>query len=118
MVTHALEPRGWWWHIQNGLTERNIVHAAAKHPGFRAEAFWRPWAFRREDAAFVFAVIGAVAGMRFRPAFLLALPYLWWRSPSYRRANFLRLCLQIPSVDAARTIGHIQGAVAHRVVVI
>jgi GT2 family glycosyltransferase len=118
VVTHEIQPRGWRWHIRNGLTERNIVHAAAKHPGFRREGFWRPWAIRREDAAFVLALVGVTVGLRFRPALLLAMPYLWWRLPPIGHVNFLRLCFEVPAVDAARMVGHLRGAVAHRVLVI
>jgi GT2 family glycosyltransferase len=118
IVTHEVQPRGWRWHMRNGLAEQNVVFAAAKHPGFRREGFWRPWAFRREDAAFVLALLGVALGMRFRPALVLAVPYMWWRLPPMGHANFLRLCLEIPAVDAARMIGHLRGAVTHRVFVI
>jgi GT2 family glycosyltransferase len=117
-VTHPVEHRGFRWYIENGLIESRVVHCAAKHPGFRRAAFWRPWAYRREDPAFVAAVAAIVIGLRFRPALLLALPYLWWRRPSIRHLNFFRLCLQIPVVDGARIVGHVRGSIAHGVVVI
>lgn len=118
VAVHEVERRGWWWHVRNGLAERNVVRLAAEHPGYRAEAFWRPWAFRREDAAFVVAALGVATAVRWRPAALVALPYLWWRRPSVRKRSFWRLCLQVPSVDLARTIGHLRGALRHRVMVI
>jgi GT2 family glycosyltransferase len=118
VVVHAVEDRGWKWHVRNGLNERNLIHLAAKHPGYRREAFWRPWAFRKEDAAFVLAVLGAMMAVRFRPAILLAVPYVLYRRPSYKKKNFLELCLQIPVVDGARVLGHIQGAIENRVLVI
>ena len=64
------------------------------------------------------ALIGVAASPRFRPALLLALPYIWWRVPPIGHPRFVRLCLEIPVVDAARTMGHLRGAVAHRVLVI
>jgi len=118
VVTHEIQPRGWRWHIRNGLTEQHIVQVAAQHRGFRNEGFWRPWAFRREDAAFVLALLGVTLGLRFRPALVLAAPYLWWRVPPIGHANFLRLCLEIPAVDAARMVGQVRGAVSNRVLVI
>jgi GT2 family glycosyltransferase len=117
-VTHPVERRGWAFFVRNGLAERNMVRLGVEHPGYRAEMYWRPWAYRKEDAAFVAAAIGAVVGLRFRPALLLALPYLWWRRPSVRRLNFLRLCLQVPVVDAARVAGHLRGSVECRVLVV
>jgi GT2 family glycosyltransferase len=118
LVVHEVEHRGWGWHVRNGLDERNIVQAAAKYPGYRREAFWRPWAVRREDAAFVLAAVGAVVGTRYRLALLLMVPYVLFRRPALDNPHFLRLCLEIPVVDAARTLGHVQGAVQNRVFVI
>jgi GT2 family glycosyltransferase len=118
VAVHEVERRGWWWHVKNGYLERNVVRLAAEHPGYRQQAFWRPWAFRREDAAFILAVTAAMAALRWRPAGLLALPYLWWRRPSIRRPNFFRLCFQTVVVDAARAGGHLSGAIKYRVVVI
>jgi glycosyltransferase involved in cell wall biosynthesis len=117
-VTHPLEHRGFRWYVKNGYLESRIVHCAAKHPGFRKAAFWRSWAFRKEDPAFLAAVAGAMIGLRYRPALLMALPYLWWRRPSIRRISFFRLCLQVPVVDAARIAGHIRGSILHRVFVL
>jgi GT2 family glycosyltransferase len=118
-VTHTVERRGWRWFIRNQYTERkNLAVVAAQHPGFREAAFWRPWSYSREDAAFVAAVAGVAAGVRFRPALLLALPYLWWQRPSIRHLSFFRLCLQVPVVDAARAAGALRGSLAQGKVMI
>jgi glycosyltransferase involved in cell wall biosynthesis len=117
VVTHPVEQRGWSWFMRNGLRERNFVQLGVDHPGFRA-AFWRPWSFRREDAAFVAALVGALAALRFRPALLIALPYLWWRRPSVRHLSFIRLCVQIPAVDGARVVGHLRGSLDSRTLVL
>jgi GT2 family glycosyltransferase len=118
LVTHPVERRGCGYFVRNGLKERNLVRLAVEHPRYRAEAFWRPWAYRREDAALVAAVVGLAVGWRFRPALLAALPYMLWRRPSIRQVSFLRLCVQIPLVDAARVAGHLQGSVANRVFIV
>ncbi len=117
-VIHEVEERGWWWHVTNGYRERNVVGLAARHPGYRAEAFWRPWAFRREDAAFVLALAGVAFGVRFRPALLAAVPYLWWRRPSLRKKRFALRCLQVVTIDAARSAGQLHGALRHRILVV
>jgi glycosyltransferase involved in cell wall biosynthesis len=117
-VTHPIDRRGCRYFMRLGLMERNLIRVGAEHPSFREEAYWRPWAFRKEDAAFAAAVAGLVASLRFRPACLLLLPYVWWRRPSIRHLSFFRLCLQIPLVDSARFIGHIRGSVAHGVLVL
>ncbi len=117
-VTHPLEHRGWSWFVRNGLLERNMIAIGASHPGFRQAAFWRPWAFRREDAAFALALAAAVGAVWFLPALVFAAPYVWWRRPSVRHLSFFRLCLQIPVVDAARLVGHVRGSLASRVFVL
>ena len=62
-----------------------MVRLAVEHPRFREEAFWRPWAFRREDPALAVALVGLALGVRFRPALLLVLPYMFLQRPSPRR---------------------------------
>jgi GT2 family glycosyltransferase len=118
IVVHPLERRGFAWFVRNGYLEHRIVWCAARHPGFRREAFWRAWAYRKEDPALVAAVVGVALATRFRPALLLALPYVWMQRPSARHLNFFRLCLQIPLVDTARVAGHLRGSLRHRVFVL
>jgi glycosyltransferase involved in cell wall biosynthesis len=117
-VVHDVEIRGTGWFARNGWLEKHVVALAARHPGFRREAFWRPWAFRKRDAAFVVAVASALAGLRWRPAWLGVLPYLWWGRPSIREPGFLRCCVETAVVDAARSAGQLTSAVRHRVLVL
>ena len=117
-VVHDVEIRGTSWFTRNGWLERHVVALAGRHPGFRREAFWRPWAFRKRDAAFVLAVASAAAGLRWPAAWLGVLPYMWWGRPSIRNPRFLRLCLETVAVDAARSAGQLTSAVRHRVLVV
>jgi GT2 family glycosyltransferase len=118
VVVHAVVSRGWRWHFDNGLLDRNMVKIARDHPGFRAEAFWRPWAYRREDVAFKLAGLGLIAALRYRPALLLALPYLWMRRPRNDVADPFRFMVENVAVDAARSAGQLRAAVENRVLVI
>jgi len=117
-VVHDIEPRGAKWFVRNGFEEQNLVLLAARHPGYRAEAFWRPWAYRPRDAAFVLAVASAGLGLKWRPALLGVLPYLWLGRPSIRKPQFLRHCVETVAVDAARSAAHLSGAVRYRVAII
>ncbi len=118
VVEHAVVARGWRWHFRNGLLEDNTVRIAGDHPSFREEAFWRPWAFRREDAGFVMAVVGLVGALKFRPALLLALPYVIWRRPRKSHGAPLAVMAQRVAVDAGRSASQLKGAVRHKVMVI
>jgi glycosyltransferase involved in cell wall biosynthesis len=118
VATHPLSHRGALWFMRNGWSEQNMVCLGKHHPAYRSEAFWRPWAYRREDAAFALALVSAVAAFWFWPTLVLTLPYLWWRRPPVKQLAFFRLCLQIPAVDAARLVGHLRGSLAARTFVL
>ncbi len=118
VVIHEVETRPLRWHLKHAYLDRAIVALAVAHPGFRAEAFWRPWAYRKEDAAFMAAVAGVVATRRWRPAAVAVLPYLWLRRPSTRKPNFLTLCAGYVAIDAARAVGRLSGAVKFRTFVV
>jgi glycosyltransferase involved in cell wall biosynthesis len=117
-VVHDVELRGLRWFLRNGWLEHHVVQLAARHPGYRRDAFWRPWAFRKRDAAFVLAAASAVVGLRWRPAWLGVLPYLWWSRPSIRKPRFFAFYLETVAVDAARSAGHLTSAVRHRVAIV
>ncbi|MHB1534686.1 MAG: glycosyltransferase family 2 protein [Acidimicrobiales bacterium] len=118
IVYHDVEARGLRWHLRNGLLESNMVDLAATHPGFRAEAFWRPWAFRSRDAAFVAAAAGALFSLRWRPAAAAALPYLWMNRGLARGRERLRTVGEVILVDGARSAGQLRGAVRSRILVL
>ncbi len=118
VVTHDVSRRDVSWWINKSLVLCNEVAVARKHPGFREEAFWRPWAPRRWDAAFVAGTIGLGVSLKWRPAALLALPYMWLRHPSPRQPHFLRRCVETVAVDSARTAGLLYGSIRQRILVI
>ncbi len=117
VVVHPVELRGARWFLRNGWREHHNIGLAARYPAFRREAFWRPWAFRKRDAAFMLAAMSLVAALRWRPAILGALPYLWVGRPG-RGQYTPRVCVEILVIDAVRTVSHLRGAVRHRIFVI
>lgn len=118
IAAHDAEMRGLRWSVVNGWCEQHLVILAARHPGFRRDAFWRPWAFRQRDAAFALAAVAGLVGLRWRPAWLGVLPYLWIGRPSIRQPDFLRRCVEVFAVDAARTAGQVVGAVRSGILVV
>lgn len=116
VVTHDLEERGLRWRIRHGWLERNLVALALRHPGLRASAFWRPWAFRREGAALPIA-LGALVVARRRPvaAVLLALPYVALRRLPLHRP---RAAAGMVAIDVAQLAGHLAASLPARTVVL
>jgi glycosyltransferase involved in cell wall biosynthesis len=108
---HDLEQRGFRWHLRNSYLGKNEVRIAALHPGYRAQFFWKPWAIEKRDAAFAAAIVGLVGALWWRPLALIALPYLWWRRPSWRKPAFFKVGAQHVAIDAARLAGHLEGSV-------
>lgn len=121
VVYHDAEERGVRYHLRTGLLERNVARVAKHHPAFRREAFWRPWAFRRENAAFTVAVAGLLLGVRRRSLFVLALPYvrlLLIRLPPRGHPCRGRWLLERVAVDTAQFAGMRLGNVRSRVAVL
>ncbi|MEY2569877.1 MAG: hypothetical protein QOE63_227, partial [Acidimicrobiaceae bacterium] len=115
VVTHDLEERGLGWRIRHGWLERNLVELAARHPGLRSSAFWRPWAFRRESIAFPVAVLGLLAARRRPVAMLLVVPYVVIRRLPLGRP---RAAAGLVAVDAAQLAGHVAGSLRHGTLVL
>lgn len=118
LAVHAVERRDWRWWFRFGLKEQNIVRLGVEHPRFREEAFWRSWAVRRDDAAFVAAAVGLGASAAWAPAALAVLPYAWWRRPKVRQGRIVRQSVEIVTADFARCIGHVAGSIRARTLVL
>jgi GT2 family glycosyltransferase len=118
VVVHDVAERGVGWHIRNGYLERNLVGVGARHPRFAAEAYWRPWAWKRETAAMALATVGLLGALRARPLALLVLPWLWLRWPRGGYRSMPLLGPQRAAVDLAQLAGHVAGSVRHRTVVL
>jgi GT2 family glycosyltransferase len=119
VAIHDVEERGLRYHLRVGLLERNVARMAKHHPEFREAAFWRPYAFRYEGAAFALALAGVVVARR-SPVVgaALLLPYLRVRVPPPEHPRRLRFLLERVLVDAAQFAGMRWGSVQHRVLVI
>ncbi len=118
VAEHDVEVRPFRTFLRNSYLEQNIVRLAADHPAFRREYFWRSWAVTPGDATFVLAVVTMVGALRWRPLLAGVAPYVWLRRPSRRDPRPIRSMLTTAALDAARTAGHVVGAIRHRVLVI
>lgn len=118
LAYHDIERRGPGWCVRYGWKENRVVRLAARHPSFREQAFWRPWAFRARDAEFAAALASFLVGLKWRPAWFGALPYLWRYRPSRHEPAYIRTMAETVAVDASRSLGHLWGSVRNRVLVL
>ena len=119
VVHHDVVERGVRWRAGFGYKERrNLMAVAARHPGFRREAFWRSWAFQRDDAITTLAIVGVALALRWRLALVLVLPYARWRRPPRGHSRPIAFMAERVLVDVAQATGVAVGAVRHRVFVV
>jgi glycosyltransferase involved in cell wall biosynthesis len=106
----------YWWRY--ALMHRNFALLARRFPEMRRELFWMRLFIWRNHAVFLTAVAGAVAGIFWRPAFALVLPYAYLLRPRrLARTEFLRI-VQQTVFDAAITAGLLLGSIRERTLVL
>jgi GT2 family glycosyltransferase len=115
-VEHEVQTRDWTWWLRFAWKDENLVHLAAAHPQVRTDGFWRPWAVRRDDVPVAVFVAGCAIALRWRPAVLLAAPYLWRRRP--REGISPAEAVQLVMVDLSRLAGRLKGSVAEGIFVV
>ncbi len=113
VVEHDVTHPGLGWHLRQAWMQGNLVPLAIRHPGLRA-TFWRPWAFRRDEAVFAAAVIGAAAATRVPAALVLAAPYAWTHRTSRPDADWVRGRLEIVAFDSVTLAGMLRASVRNR----
>ena len=118
VVTHALADRGWRGAVRSGWRDGQLVDVAGRHPAMRAQGFWRSWAITRQGAFFAIAIVGVTAATKWRPAIVLAAPYVRHHRPLFRHPDGIRLGAQTLVVDSARLAGRLRGSVKARILVV
>jgi len=118
LLHHPVESRGFRWHIHDGFRERNMVRVAARHPGFRRDACWRPWAYQRDTVLVDLAMVGVLAGLRHRAALALVLPYAAHCVRSAGPRPRLGFLVERTIVDVVRAAGHAVGSIENRTLVL
>jgi glycosyltransferase involved in cell wall biosynthesis len=113
LVHHAVTYPGirdqWRRHRKHGEIAPTLVR---RFPEMRRQVLWLGLFTKRRHAALLGAVVGAVAGTVWRPAFALAVPYAWYQRPRSRHEIVDRILLT--TFDAARVAGLVVGSVRER----
>lgn len=81
VVRHEVSRPPFRHRLRERSMEANLVRVARFHPGFRAQACWRPWAYRRENVLHALAVLSLIGAVRNRRLVVGALPWLVARWP-------------------------------------
>lgn len=117
-AVHEVAYRGWREAARFGWKDGQVIEVAARHPEVRHQGFWRPWAMHRQGAEFAAALVAAGLAFKWRPAIVLALPYLYCRRPPFKKPGTVRIALQTLAVDTVRLAGHLRGSLAARILVV
>lgn len=118
VVCHDIEERGFRYRLRFGYVERHLIGIGARHPGFAAAAYWRPWAWEPETVAMAAALVGLAGMPRARASALLALPWLRLRWPRGEDRRHLLLGPQRALLDTVRLAGHLAGSLRYRTFVL
>jgi hypothetical protein len=113
VVEHDVTHPGLGWHLRQAWLQQHLVPLALRHPGLRA-TFWRPWAFRRHEAAFAAAVVGVAASRKVPAALVLAVPYAWSQRTSRPDRAWLRDRAEVLAFDAVTLAGMLRASLRHR----
>lgn len=118
LVHHAVVHPGagyyWRWAQNHG----NWATMIRRFPEMRREVLWQGVFTKRRHAAFIAGVVGLAAGVAWRPAFALALPYLVYRLPRSLNRQAIEDQILNTAFDAAVVIGLLRGSVRERTLVL
>jgi GT2 family glycosyltransferase len=121
VAIHDVEQRGWRHNVRFAWLDGNLVRVAARHPGYRKELFWRPWAVHRSSVELLLALAGLIAARWRRVALVAVLPYLLSvraRASSHGQAPTPGLLMETVVVDVTRCAAHLSASATNRVLVL
>lgn len=118
VIYHDLEDRGLRYHLRMAYLEGTLVDIARRHPAFRAEGFWKPWAHRRRNASFLLALAGLVAARRSRWGLVLVMPWVYERRRAFVHRRGPELLAGWALEDAMACAGMLRAAARNRTLVV
>jgi glycosyltransferase involved in cell wall biosynthesis len=121
VVEHDVSERPLKWHLMMAWREGNLVDVAKRHPSMRRGGFWKPWAHRPWNVAYLVGVVGTVGAIgTVEPVALLAWgPWMYLRRlptwpPRFALAVLARAFLN----DGVVCIGMLRASVRNRMLVL
>jgi glycosyltransferase involved in cell wall biosynthesis len=119
-VEHDIVERPLRWHLMMAWREGNLIDVAVRHPSLRTHAFWRPWAHRAWNVAFLAGLVGtAAAVVTRRPSLLLTWAgWLHLRGLLRPRPQLAALLCRCALEDAVVCAGMVRGSLRNRTLVL
>jgi len=118
LVHHAVTKPGFAYHRRWAMQHGNWATLIKRFPEMRREVLWLNLFTKRRHAALLAAVTGVAMGTVWRPAFLLALPYVLHVRPHSLNPDELRDRLLGAPFDAAVVTGLLRGSLRERTLVL
>jgi glycosyltransferase involved in cell wall biosynthesis len=120
-VEHDVTERPLRWHLMMAWREGNLVDVAARHPAMRRRGFWRPWAHRPWNVAYVAGVLATVAAVVLRQPLLLVVWLAWLRLrrlPPWPPQVTLKVLVWSFVHDGLACAGMLRASVRNRILVL
>jgi glycosyltransferase involved in cell wall biosynthesis len=120
-VEHDITERPLRWHLMMAWREGALVDVAARHPQLRRRGFWKPWAHRPWNVAYVVGVLGTVGAVVLPQPYLLVawLPWLRLRRlPTWPPLVAVKALVWSFVHDAVASAGMLWRSLRNRIVVL
>ncbi len=121
VVEHDVSERPLRWHLMMAWREGNLVDVAARHPAMRRQGFWRPWAHRPWNVAYLLGVVATIAAVVLRQPLLL-LVWLGWirlrRLPGWPPVHAVKVAGWTFVLDGVVCTGMLRASLRNRILVL
>jgi glycosyltransferase involved in cell wall biosynthesis len=118
LVHHAVTHPGPRYFLRWAMQHGNWATLVRRFPEMRREVLWGGVFVKRSHAGLIVALVGLVAGIVWRPALVLCIPYLWHRRPRALSRDAMLDQLLAGWFDVAVLVGLAAGSVRERTIVL
>lgn len=118
VVFHTVTHPGLGWHLRRARMYRNWATLLRRHPEMRPEVLHLGAFLRPRDVRILAGAAGIIAGLAWRPAFALVLPYAWEFRPRRLSPEHMVEIMGDIVIDLAIFRGIVTGSVKERTLVL
>jgi glycosyltransferase involved in cell wall biosynthesis len=120
-VVHDVTDRPLRWHLMMAWREGTLVDVAARHPQLRRRGFWRPWAHRAWNVAYLLGVLATIAAIVLRQPYLLLVWLVWVRLrrlPPWPPLTAIKVLAWTFVQDGTVCVGMLRASLRNRILVL